>query len=210
ATTLTNADIKTWLQGKLDGTHPEFGPVDGATLANEIFMVFYPATTTVTGFGGTSCTDFDGYHYETAIGTSKIAYVVVNRCPGDTTQGLEVRASYEALATVGDPFPVTQPGYATYDANHLAWNALYGDSELPGSCSLYDDFDDGGTPSYALSWSNAAMGGYHQPCVPMAGATPYFVSVPVMDDGLTYQSFMTKGILVPVGQSVTVEVDLLS
>jgi hypothetical protein len=209
AASLTDADIQTWLQGKLDGTNPAFGPVDGPTLASEIFMIFYPETTTVTGFGGTSCTDFDGYHYETAVGANKTAYVVVNRCSGDATQDLELRASYESLATAGDPFLVSQPGYATYDTAHLAWNALYGDSELPGSCTTYDDPDDGGV-AYAVSWSNAAMGGYHQPCVPMADAGPYFVSVPVMNDAVTYETVSTKGVLVPVGKSVTVEVQLLS
>jgi hypothetical protein len=215
ATTLTDADIQTWLQGKLDATNPAFGPVDGPTLANEIFMIFYPETTTVTAFGGTSCTDFSGYHTETAIGANKIAYVVLVLCPGDTTHDLELLSSAESLATAGDPFDDSQRGYASYDVAHVAWNTFYGEdalSELPTTCAFYDTDDDGGLP-YALSWSNAAMAGYHQPCVPMADAGPYFASVPVMNDAVTfqtYQTYTTKGVLVPVGQSVAVEVQLLS
>jgi hypothetical protein len=210
---LAHDDIQTWLEGKLDGTHAEFGPVDAAALANEIFLLFYPAATTITAFGGTSCATFGGYHDETPVGAS---YVVLPRCPGTAAQ-VEYTASYEALATAGNPLPRTQPGYFSFDAAHLAWNALWGDPELPGPCSGYAFNPNGGPPLLPdpLSWSNAAIRGYHDPCVLMTGSpTPYFASVPVMNDDvaivLSNQTYSTKGIKVPVNQSVQVDVQLLS
>jgi hypothetical protein len=44
APTLTDTDIQSWLAGKLDGSHAEFGAVD--------------ATTIITAFGATSCSGF--------------------------------------------------------------------------------------------------------------------------------------------------------
>src|ERR1019366_2523589 len=135
----------------------------------------------------------------------EVVYVVNARCIGDLSGTLGIRASYEMLSTAGDPLTQTQPGYRHFDVDHHAWNLLYGAVDLPGPCSGYY-----GQQSYARSWSNAAIRGYHDPCVPTHDATPYFVSVPLMNDALTFQGQTTKGIHVPVGQSATVEVDLLS
>src|ERR1041385_2462590 len=63
------------------------------------------------------------------------------------------------------------------------------------------------------TWSNASVAAGHDPCVP-APATPYVAAAPVFDDiTLTTHSgntINTKGVMVPVGTSKTIEVDLFS
>ena len=212
--TTSDPDIATWLQGKLDGTHPEFGGVDTATLQSEMFVIFYPPTSTVTYPGvGALCPDIGAYHLETVVGSAHVAYVVIQTCEGESQPTIDYREEYEVLATVGAPWPNSLPGYVSFDADHLAWNVLAGDDELSGGALCYfEEFGDGGTPltSYAPVWSNAAMRAYHDPCVPTAATGSYFSSVPVMDDDVTTEFGTTKGIRVPVGGSVTVDVQLLS
>jgi hypothetical protein len=79
---------------------------------------------------------------------------------------------------------------------------------------------DSGVPQDALLgivWSNKAAAAYHDPCIPNVGG-PYFVSVPVARDPVqvTLQPLAgsmvvtSTGVLVPVGSTKTVDVQLLS
>lgn len=175
--TTSDADIVTWLQGKLDGTHPEFGGVDTATLQSEMFLIFYPPTSTVTYPGlGAICPNSPAYHYDTTVGSAHVAYVVIQTCEGESQPTIDYREEYEVLVTVGAPWVSWRPGYVSFDADHLAWNLLAGDTELTGGSICFgEEFDqDAGTflSSYAAVWSNAAMRAYHDPCVPTAAPPP--------------------------------------
>jgi hypothetical protein len=208
---LTDADVRASLAAKLDGTHPEFGPVDPATLASEVFVLVYPRTTKI---AGTSCPERGGYHGEVAIGSGRATYVVLANCSG-LAADLAAEASYELLATVTNPRPVARPGYTSFDANHAAWNYLKADgaTELPQPCSGEGGvilFEDSGLP-VARSWSNESISQFHDPCVPALDGTPYFASSPVMTDYVTPPGgYSTQGIQIPVGQSRTVDVQLWS
>ena len=64
------------------------------------------------------------------------------------------------------------------------------------------------------AWSDEAVLAGHDPCVPSIGE-PYFNSVPVMPTKVDIlldapPAILTQGILIPVGQSKVVEVDLFS
>jgi hypothetical protein len=60
-TAITDAEVEVWLSKYLDGSHPEWP----AVTPNNIYMVFYPSSTTITlGTFGASCSGFGGYHYE--------------------------------------------------------------------------------------------------------------------------------------------------
>jgi hypothetical protein len=49
---ISDGEIQKWLRAKLDGTHPEFGPTDDATLRRTLFVLVYPKGTTLSdGFG---------------------------------------------------------------------------------------------------------------------------------------------------------------
>jgi uncharacterized membrane protein YgcG len=60
---ITTGQALDWLVGHLDGSHPEWPPID----VNNVYVVFYPEATTITEtIGattfGTSCKDFGAYH----------------------------------------------------------------------------------------------------------------------------------------------------
>ena len=59
-------------------------------------------------------------------------------------------------------------------------------------------------------WSNAHAAAGNDPCQPADMTTPYFNSMPVFNDMVASHGIMTKGIVVPVGQSKPLEVDLFS
>jgi hypothetical protein len=217
---LTDDEVQTWLAGELDGTHPEFGPVDATTLASEVFFIVYPPGTTVTTGARTSCRDFTGYHSELPLGTARVTYIVLPNCDGLLTT-LSATGTYEVLATVTNPRPVALPNYATFDQEHTAWNSLGGNgqTELPQACCvpvpgggctrMITAVGDAGV--VARSWSNAQIAAYHDPCVPTPDSTPYFASVPIMNDQVSAPgSYPTNGIRLEVGTSKTVEVWMFS
>jgi hypothetical protein len=57
---ITESEIEAWLTNYLDGTHAAWPPI----AQNNIYMVFYPSLTSITGSFGASCTNFGGYHSE--------------------------------------------------------------------------------------------------------------------------------------------------
>jgi hypothetical protein len=70
------------------------------------------------------------------------------------------------------------------------------------------------TPLCASYAPNASIAAYHDPCVPKPDSSPYFASVPVMNDDVSVNlgggAVTTKGINVAVEDSKVVEVQLLS
>ncbi len=64
------------------------------------------------------------------------------------------------------------------------------------------------------SWSNVAVNGSHDPCAAPLPSQAYFNSLPVLNDSVSIlyggTSHSTKGALIPVNQSKTIEVDLFS
>ncbi len=200
-------ETETWLRGKLDGTHTEFGAVDAATLANEVFVIFYPATTTI-GTPGT-CVPLSGYHDATA-GNAPISYVVIPRCT-TTVASMTTVASNLTMSTVGDPLPVATGslGWNGFDPDHVAWVHAIQVAELAQPCFASPPALVGtnGDVAIARAWSNVAMRGYHDPCVP-APADSYFAAVPIMTDQLIAPR--TKGVKLARGETKSIEVQMLS
>jgi hypothetical protein len=180
--------------------------------ANTIYAVFLPGGVTLsTGFG-TSCVDFGGYHSETQGG---VVYALMPRCTSVTFPGLAyvtIAASHEFLEASTDPHPYTNPAYASVDDEDAIWGLVPG-AELGDMCeSAHSVYQQLLGPFWVQrTWSNASAAAGHDPCVPVL-STPYVEAATNLQDitvsaggGLT-----TRGIKVPVGQSVTVEVDLYS
>lgn len=212
---IDDAAIKTWLQGKLNGTHPEFGTPGG----NSLYVLFYPATTTITLGGAASCQVFGGYHESTAVGATEVAYAVLPRCtrPGEAVlDTLTGSASHEIIEAATDPYPNVNGAYQSVDQGHLGWQVLLlgesGDLCAQDPASFY-------RPSgYAYvvqrAWSNVAAMAGHDPCQPSLPGEVYFTSVPVENDtvSISNQGFTTttRGNRIPVGTSKAVELDLFS
>lgn len=222
---ITDADIKAWLTSRFDGTHPEFGT---APDPNTIYTLFYPPTTNIylsggpSGDGGTtngqkSCSSFGGYHDDVTINGQLIPYAVLPECPsfGSLTKQDAVTSatSHELSEAATDPYPTDQTAYGQVDLDHIAWEFFLGGGEVGDMCAQFSSSYY--TPTdlpYVVqrNWSNKSAKAGHDPCQPSDGTT-YFNSAPLFPDKVTARGGIpTRGVIVPVGQSKTITLDLFS
>jgi hypothetical protein len=216
--TLYDGDIEAWLNAQLNARNPALGPPDPST----VYVMWYPASTSVIVSGTASCFGFLAYHYAFAYdggtdGGPVLAYAVVPRCSGALPDAgdLDVAtssAAHEMIESVTDPNPFV-PAWGAADEGHVVFNMmLYG--ETADLCEF--DTDSYYTPigyPYLVqrSWSNlGAARGY--PCVPVA--TPFFNAMPLLDDPVAYDwagtHGTTQGIHVAMGQTKALEIELFS
>jgi hypothetical protein len=234
-TTLADTDIQAFLQARILGkplpgadAGAEAGAADAGTPypaadANTIYTFFFPTQVTVSLQGSLSCQGFDGYHGDFALpdGTF-VTYAVVTRCPPQAPGLSEIDSvaattSHEFIEAATDPLAIDKPAWSTVDPDHMAWEYVGGGGEIGDMCAAYPDafYKPAGLPYLVQRvWSNkqAALG--HDPCQP-GGASPYFATAPVLNDTLMVNDpmagmFTTKGVKIPVGKSVTIDLDLFS
>lgn len=219
---IDDSAIQTWLASKLNGNDPAWPPNDG----NTVYVLHYPASTTVTSGGLTECVAFGGYHsnitLDAAHGSADAAYVVIPRCNSlgalsgiDAVTGSE---SHELIEAATDPYPMTQPANGMLDQAHIYWIRALGGGEVGDLCAQFDGvftkFAE--LPQYTVqrSWSNAAAAAGHDPCVPALPGDVYFNAAPELPDTITYslfgQQLSTKGVTIPVGGTRTIPIDLFS
>lgn len=221
--TIDDADIKTWLAGKLDGTHPEWPAPDDGT----VYTIFYPASTTITFQKQTSCMQFGGYHNETVLGSGKkVAYAIIPRCMG-TFNLRSVVLSHELVEAASDPYPTLLPAYGQLDEKHLAWMLTSSGGEIGDMCQVDPLANylvpDLGNADVQRSWSNKSAKALHDPCVPHLPGRVYFNSSPVLPDAVAVsvpalpqfgpaggKTFNVEGVKIPVGQKRTIDVQLWS
>jgi hypothetical protein len=213
---LMDADLQNDLVTNLGGASPAWGAPD----PNAIYLFIMPPKTIVDA-GGNCCTDFDGYHEETMVGSVSVAYAVVCSCgggfdgPGITdVQQVTVAAAHELVEAATDPFVQTSPAWAQNDLAHIGWTLATG-GELADMCEFnLNSFliPKGAKYMVQQSWSNAAATAGHDPCVPLANGDPYFGATVVMADAFNISGIpgKTKGIKLVAGQSTTVDVQLFS
>jgi hypothetical protein len=209
--------VKQWITSMLDGTHPEFDPLD----ANTMYAIYYPPGTTYTLDGWTGCKEFGASDNLAKMPDGRlVSYIVLPRCPAvaplDEWNTLSSFSSHEFYEEATDP---TKTGWATVDDAHMPWSLTPPFSEIGDICIA--DLTKTIVPpdigsAVQRAWSNAAAAAGHDPCVPAPSSTPYFVAVPVLPDDvpISFAKFgyqgTTKGVHVPVGQTRTIEVDLWS
>jgi hypothetical protein len=155
------------------------------------------------------------------------AYAVLPTCPSfGSLEGLDAvtgPVSHEWVEAATDPFPSTNNGadsaYSSVDGDHFAWTILGGGGEAGDLCVPEDNafYIPTGFPfTVQRTWSNALANGGHDPCALNIAGTPYFNSAPVLDTNVNFTSLFlggavaTKGVVIPVGKSKTIEVDLFS
>ena len=180
-----------------------------------------------------SCQSFTGYHDNVPVALSdagpktEFAYAVIPTCAADVTALTSVmshewvEAATDPLLTSNGMFTVQSgPNAAFYatDADHAVWSLLgggeAGDLCVPQGPSIEFTPPEIGYP-VQRTWSNVAARASHDPCVPHVGSGAYFAAAPVLTQTVTFStsftgSVTTKGIVVAVGASATVEVDLFS
>jgi hypothetical protein len=213
------ATVETWLTGKFDGTHADFGTPDEQT----IYLVVYPAPTTLKSGLTYAC----GFHYGASIGGMHVHYAAVTECARTEGREAQVNAlassiSHELIESASDPDPeLPAHGYLGFDPDHAAWQYYWSfqlnvppdDLEIADLCESDIATFPGSATTASSAWSNAAIRAGHDPCVPRPDL-PYFNAMPVLHDDVEFDRPLlmgrTKGVNVPVGESRTIEVDLFS
>ncbi len=180
-----------------------------APTANSLYMIYFPASSTISLDGDVSCQKFGGYHNSMKYNGVQFAYAIMPRCAtGKGAQGdldqLTTAASHELAEAATDPFISTDPQnpYTGYGGFQDAWDVLAG-GEVGDRC--FDMFGSGAdlikSGSYTVQriFNNVAAKGGHDPCVPAPSPAtqPYFNVAPV-GDGDVFS--------VPVGQTTTFQV----
>jgi len=180
-----------------------------------------------------SCVAFSGYHDNVAVAVSdagaktELAYAVIPTCDSDVTSLTSVM-SHEWVEAATDPLVTSNgifsvqggPNTAFYapDTDHAVWS-LPGGGEAGDLCATSGPSIDITPPEIGYTvqrtWSNLAARASHDPCVPHAAGVAYFAAAPVLPKTVTFStsftgSITTKGVVVAVGDSATVEVDLFS
>ncbi len=179
---------------------------DGET----VYVYVFPAGTTVTTHGVTTCTSIGGYHAEATLGQGSAPYVVVPRCGsfngyvGDDL--LTYTLSHELVEAATNPFRTSAPGFVVDDA-HAAWIAIFGE-EAGDLCEEQTMRLASGALVQRI-WSNAAASAGHQPCAPSAGK-PYFNAAPVLPDTTTIAGSDVPAVKVRVGTTRTIDLQLFS
>jgi hypothetical protein len=226
--TIDDTGIQAWLANELAPS--DGGPDGGSTLpqpdANTVYVIFYPASTTITLQNQQSCTSFGGYHsdaiVQTAQGMTDVPYAVIPRCtnfpPLTGVDAITGTTSHEMAEAATDPLPMSMtPAYAQVDDAHLYWMRLLGGGEVGDMCAQFPGaFTTFSELPYAVQriWSNAAAKAGHDPCQPPLPGEVYFNSPPNLPDMITVMTFggmfTERGVHIPVGQSKTIQLDLYS
>ena len=218
-TSVTDAMLEASLASNTSGANPTWGAADPST----IYLFVLPEGTIESDAEGACCTDYDGYHYQTDVSvgsrTVTVPYALSCACPGfdgpsvTDLQERTVDMSHELVETATDPFPNSDPAYTQEDDADIVWT-LVTDGEVADMCEFNDDANvipPGSTYMVQRSWSNAAAARFENPCVPALTTTPYVNSFPRLGNiNITAGHVTTQGIRIPLGQSQTIDVALVS
>jgi hypothetical protein len=217
--TIDDTAIQAFLVAHLDGAHAGFGAPDAST----VYALFYPSGTTITKGPETSCSTFGGYHRSVSAGGVRVAYTVVPRCAGFAfvkgTDAVTAPASHELIEAVTDPFEATAPAYLVPDDDHIAYG-FYPGTEVGDMCageqdSYYEDPDVGFVVQ--RSWSNVVAAAGGSGCAPLLANDVYFGASPVLGEKVNVDlssegmgTIVTKGVIVKLGETKTIDVDVFS
>jgi hypothetical protein len=218
--TIDDSEIETWLAGKLENADPLWPAAD----ENTVYVLYYPAGTTVTLQGSQSCQTFGGYHanitLDAAHGSMDVAYAVVPRCANfggmSAMDATTSSASHEMIEAATDPYPFTNPAYADVDNQHAYWSRALGGGETGDMCAQFAQaFTQFAELPYLVqrTWSNKQALAGHDPCQPELPGEVYFNGAPELDlvpITVFGQPVNVRGVSIPVGMSKTIEVDLFS
>jgi hypothetical protein len=215
--TITDQTIQADISANLSGSSPIWGQPDPSTI---YLMVLPSGTVGSLPDGSTCCHSFGGYHDEVTAGSTNVPYAVSCSCQpasGQSVTSFQQRTmtiSHELIEASTNPFPMTAAAYVGSDNADLIWTFVSG-GELADMCALNPDEAypmPGTTYVVQRSWSNLAAAAATNPCVP-APAGPYFNSFPALTGTLLSvgpRAFPTTGVVIPLGQSKTINVNLFS
>jgi hypothetical protein len=214
----TDTDPASFLAGKM--SDPAFSQVTAST----IVAIFYPSTTPLSGSCAAQTHGYGGYHDAFSNGGHDQPFAVMSECAnyGPLVSALDmvtVAASHEIIEATIDPYPSSKPAYVGLDGTSgsgFAMSALLqGNAENGDLCAINDAFGRGDA-SYAFllsrGWSNkSAAAGNLDPCAPdIRPGQPFVGAYPAMPDTVNIQGQSGPGVVIPVGQTKTVDVNLFT
>jgi hypothetical protein len=209
---IDDSGVQQWLAQEFAAGAP-FPTADSNTLV----VIYYPAGTTITLDGQTSCQVFGGYHNGAMVGNGQeIAYAVVPRCDNtlDTATGA---ASHEIVEASTDPYPMDAPAYAQVDDADFLWESLLGGGEVGDMCAQFPNVFTQFPPfDYTVQriWSNKAVKEGRDPCQPELPGEVYANAAPVLSGmapvTVMGQSVNVRSFEIPVGQTMSIPVDFFS
>jgi hypothetical protein len=190
-----------------------------------------PPGVSVTLGGADACSlGAGGYHEDALVdptadaGGEELVYAVILNCGQGATSGIAtIDASHEIFEAATDPYPLTHPGYLSFDADHLA-NEIYqaAQSETGDACEFWQSSYDYEPAPFVFfvqrMWSNQRMREGHNPCAPRPlgayyGLTPFADQLDPIHVDLTAVGVgprTTKGYKVAIGQSRTFDIGFYS
>jgi hypothetical protein len=186
------------------------GNIVPAPDANTIYVLYFPATTTITLDGTTSCQGFVGYHNSLMMNGQEVFFAVVPECPPPAMtppitllQNTTLTASHEVMETASDGSSASFGFYLDMGKPaSWGWYDVQG-GEIGDLCvdNFYlglDEVQEGAfTVQRIWSMTNAAAG--KNPCVPIPAGEVYFNAFPTV-----------SVVVVDVGKSKTIEVAALA
>jgi hypothetical protein len=218
---IVSTDIQALFARVMDADAAALGPASPDT----IYLMLFPATTTVVSSGQALCqpTTASGYHTEAVAGGTSVALVVIPFCtsfPGTKLSGVSALTptiSHELVESSTDPFPASAPAFLTTDERHAMWAEAVNGGEAADLCENESpnlaEVADIGLPVQRI-WSNAAAAAGTGPCVPVPAGEIYFTAIPRLPDQVTVQRdgkrFSVPALRAAVGASAMVSVTLRS
>lgn len=182
-----------------DGITADFPAPDDNTL----YVMYFPASVTITLDGSPSCNSFGAYHNTIVLPNqanldSNVAYAVIPRC-GTKESTTTVSASHEIIEAATDP-DIGQNSLAYYMLNQV-WGPAGG--EVGDLCEGIGSSGTTTTESTFVvqrSWSNKSAASGHNPCVPIPASDVYFNAAPRQ----------TKVVLPKPGSTFVLDIDAFS
>jgi hypothetical protein len=203
-------DYRKWVAGRFDGTHPQWGTPN----PNTIYLVFSTRLDSCAGTGA--------WHDEVAVPVGgknvTVTYAMILSCNRpdfpSLLDALTIGTSHELIEAATDPHPYSEPAYDSIEGNHAEWAEAADVTELADLCQDTQNPEwlplDGGKYNVARVWSNAALKAGLNPCVPDVSGQVFLGGMPVMSDSVMVQDTPATGVVIPMGQSRTIDVKLFS
>jgi hypothetical protein len=152
-------------------------------------------------------------------GTTPFVYAVIPRCATFAghkgIDAVTATVSHESVEASSDPLGSSVPAYAGVDSAHIVWDLSPG-GEIADLCAYEAQSFQRLVGTYLVQriWSNAAAKASQDPCVPALTGTTYYNATPDLTENviITYEGghFPTVGVLVPIGQTKTIDIQLFS
>jgi hypothetical protein len=178
---------------------------DPSTLVDPLYVVYYPSGTAVQNFeSGPGCdpsNTLGGYHWETAMGSTKIPYAVVPTCDSTDAKALtyvEASAGHEIIEAATDPFPLSDPGYGLVSLTD-PWGRSLG-AEVADLCQFQSDVTEAGF-TVPRVWSNSAAKAGTDPCVPPPATETVYYNVSPSQTKVTSAAAGVKSTITLTGWS---------